>query len=106
MANNKISLTNPFNGHMKEAPVGFSWTLFFFGPFVPLLRGNWEWALIMLIAACCSFGLSWLVFMFIYNKMYVKRLLGRGFKVHSVNKGTVEQMSQRLQIDLPILEKS
>ncbi len=33
----------------KESYVGFSWTTFFFGPFVPLFRGDFKWFFIMLV---------------------------------------------------------
>ena len=29
-------------GMVKEAKIGFSFTTFFFGPFVPALRGDWK----------------------------------------------------------------
>jgi len=62
------------SGEKKECPIGFSWTTFFFGFFVPLFREDWKWCAIMLLAAPASFGLSWLVFPFIYNSMYINDL--------------------------------
>ena len=35
--------------------------------------------MVILISAFCTFGLSTLVFMFIYNKLYVKSLLDSGY---------------------------
>ena len=32
----------------KEVKLGFSWSMFFFGVFVPLFRGDWKWFLIIL----------------------------------------------------------
>jgi hypothetical protein len=40
-----------------------------------------------------TWGLTGLVFMFIYNKLYIKDLIGSGFKVKSVGMGTVDQVS-------------
>ena len=65
---------------VKKGFVGFSWTTFFFGFFVPLFRGDIAWSLIMLIAALCTFGLSNLVFCFFYNKKYTDNLLREGFE--------------------------
>lgn len=50
-----------------------------------------------------TMGLSGLVFMFIYNKLYIKDLVGDGYKVRSVGMGTVEQVSQKVGVNLPVL---
>ena len=79
MAFSKLNLKHPEFEVTKEAPVGFSWTVFFFGFLPPLFRGDWKWAIVMLIAALCTLGLSSLIFMFIYNKIYLKSLLEMGY---------------------------
>ena len=79
MAFSKLNLKHPEYEVTKEVPVGFSWTVFFFGFLPPLFRGDWKWAIVMLIAALCTFGLSTLIFMFIYNKIYLKSLLETGY---------------------------
>ena len=66
-------------GMVKEAKVGFSWTNLFFGAFVPALRGDWKYAAIMVVCSRITCGLSTLVFPFVYNKMYIKDLLMKGF---------------------------
>lgn len=104
MAYTKLVMENPKTGSIKEAPAGFSWTVLFFGFFPPLLRGDWKWAVIIFILAFLTFGLSGLVFMFIYNKLYIKDLIGSGFKVKSVETGTVGHISQKIGITLPTLE--
>ena len=71
------------NGAIKEAPVGFSWTTFFVSAFVPLFRGDWTWALIMLIASFITFGLAGILFAFIYNRLYIEGLLKQGYAVIS-----------------------
>ena len=79
MAFSTLNLKHPEYEVVKQAPVGFSWTVFFFGFFPPLFRGDWKWGIIILVAALCTFGISTLVFMFIYNKLYVKSLLDSGY---------------------------
>ena len=75
-----ITLKND-NGVTKTVKVGFSWTMLFFGIFVPLVRGDWKWGLISIVLAPITFGISWLVFPFIYNKLYINDLKDKGYKV-------------------------
>lgn len=69
------------NGVTKQVKKGFSWTMLFFGIFVPLVRGDWKYFLITLIAAIFSWGISWLVFPFFYNKLYLNDLLNNGYEI-------------------------
>lgn len=74
-----VNLENKHTGQKREVKIGFSWTVFFFGVFVPLYRSDWKWSIIMFLAAACTFGLSNFVFIFIYNKLYIKDLLQNGY---------------------------
>ena len=76
----KRQMMNHRTGARVEVKEGFSWTTLFFGVFVPLARRDWGWAIIMFITALITFGLSWLVMPFIYNKIYIKGLLKDGFE--------------------------
>lgn len=67
---------------------GFSWTTFFFRFIVPLVRGDIKWVLIM-VAISIAVGvptmgigafISDIVFLFVYNKIYIKELLVKGYK--------------------------
>ena len=80
MAYAKIYFRNPHTEKTREAPVGFSWTVAFFGPFVPLYRADWRGFLIILLVGIATAGLSNFVFMFIYNKMYIKHLISDAYK--------------------------
>lgn len=76
------------NGLVKEVKVGFSWTTFFFGFFPALFRGDLKWAAIMfiisLVLGSFTFGfgglVSGIVFAFIYNKIFIKELLEKGYE--------------------------
>ena len=75
----QITLTNKLTGEFKTVKIGFSWTTFFFGCFPALFRSDWKWAGIQFVAAWITAGISWLVMPFIYNKLYIKDLMNKGF---------------------------
>ncbi|MGQ7408124.1 hypothetical protein ACTGWG_03010 [Streptococcus suis] len=70
----------------KQAPLGFSWTTFFFTMWVAVFRQDWKWAGIMFAAnaligtLASQFDLGDLVFAvnivmgFLYNKLHLKEL--------------------------------
>lgn len=72
---------------VKTSYVGFSWTVFFFGAFVPLIRGRYLDALVMfivaLIVAYFSNGLGNLflgiILGFFYNKYATEQMLKEGY---------------------------
>lgn len=66
---------------VKKAPIGFSWTSLFFGFFVPLIRGDIRWGIIQFLTELFSWGLSNIVWAFIYNKISLKSLLKRGYLI-------------------------
>ena len=66
-------------GMIKECKIGFSWTNFFFGFFVPIFREDWKFALIQLASAFITYGISNFVFPFFYNKAYINGLLEKGY---------------------------
>lgn len=68
------------SGYTISVPTGFSFTTLFFGGFVPLLRGDLKYLFIMLFLAFLTWGLSWIVFPFCYNSLWIKNKLAQGFK--------------------------
>jgi len=73
-----INLKNQ-TGAIKTAPTGFSWTMLFFGCFVPLFRGDFKWFFMSLAGAFVTLGIAWFVMPFIYNKRYISNLLESGY---------------------------
>ena len=91
-----IIVANPHTGVQKEVKRGFSWTMLFFGFLVPLLRGDIIWTIASLVLAGFTYGISWLILPFFYNKIYLNSLLNKGFKpVHSHG-----QQSQGVNINI------
>lgn len=82
-----ILLKNKDTGLTRECPTGFSWTVFFFGLFVPLIRGDLKWSAIFfaltLLVGLPTLGLGapivGIVFSFFYNKVYIRELMSKGF---------------------------
>jgi hypothetical protein len=98
-----IKLLNPQTQEHKEVPVGFSVTCMFFGPFVPLLRGNWKWAIMSILylglgvalminfvknplfpLLMIPFNIFWFLFQCYYNRFYVEDLMEKGFQMKEI----------------------
>ena len=75
----KIQLKHSTSNALKEVKLGFSWTTLFFSILVPLFRGDFLWFIIMIIADSLTFGIACLIFPFIYNKIYLKNVLEKGY---------------------------
>lgn len=85
----KITMKRDVDGLTKEVPVGFSWTTFFFGPFVPLFRGDILTAAVTLALSLVLGPLVQLVMCFMYNNMFYEKQIRNGFK-------PIENVSQEL----------
>lgn len=111
MAFDTAYLTNPNTGQVKQAPLGFSWTMFFFGFFPPMFRGDWKWFGIVLglglLAAIVSAGvLGWvpgLIGAFIWNKSYLTNLISRGYKLKGTASGQMERVDGAAGFQVPRL---
>lgn len=83
-----INLSNPKTNVIKQCKIGFSWTVFFFGFFPTIFRGDWKWLIAMLVVDVIlgfpSFGIAScianIIFAFIYNKLYITDLLNAGYQ--------------------------
>lgn len=74
----RIHLMNSV-GVIKQVKLGFSWTMLFFGIFVPLFRGDLKWTILFSILLVLTGGLAWPILPFIYNRMYINGLLDKGW---------------------------
>ena len=63
----------------KKAYIGVSTTILLFGSFVPLFRGDFKWALILLISAVVTLETSNIIFASLYNEIHLKNLLRDGY---------------------------
>ncbi len=82
-----IILRHKESGLLKECTTGFSWTVFFFGLFVPLIRGDLKWAVILCVLSLIVGSFTFLIgafvvniiFALVYNKIYIRGVLERGY---------------------------
>lgn len=77
----KVLLQHPQSGLTKAGYVGWSWTYFFFGWFVPIIRGEIGIGLLHLVLTAVTFGLFQWIMSLIYNKQYMTRLLLAGWEL-------------------------
>jgi hypothetical protein len=77
----KVIIQDPNNGLTKNGYFGFSWTYFFFGWFVPLIRGELGVAALHCLFSMITFGLWQFIVCFLYNKQYMTRMLEKGYQL-------------------------
>ncbi len=75
-----VQLIEPVSHRVAVGYQGFSWTCLFFGPFPALFRGHFLGFVVMFAAAFITFGLSGLIFMFVYNSWHYNWLMAKGFR--------------------------
>ena len=81
----KIVFKHTDSGINKNGFVGYCWTYFFFGFFVPIFRGEISIGVFHLIFSLLTFGLFQLVMPFLYNKQYSTRLLTNGWDLNDTD---------------------
>lgn len=81
----KIRVSHSESGLSKSGYVGFSWTYYFFGFFVPVFRGEIPIAFFHLVLSILTLGFFQLVMSFLYNKQYTIRLLTNGWELNDTD---------------------
>ena len=76
----KVILENKELNKIKNVPFLFSWTMLIFSFWVPLLRADFVWFILLLILSFVTGGFGTVIFAFFYNKMYIKDLLTKGYE--------------------------
>lgn len=75
----KVLIQNPINGLTNMGYFGFSWTYLFFGGLVPLFRGEIGIGCLHILLSFITFGISNIIFSFLYNKQYMTRMIEKGY---------------------------
>lgn len=101
MAFTNVTLTHPTTNHSLTAPVGFSWTNFFFGFWVPLLRGDWVGFGVMFLL--CLVGIFfwaniwalpvYMLLPCLYNRSFISRKIKQGYELHTSQDLSVHKLS-------------
>ncbi len=92
---------------VKKAPVGFAWTVLLFGFFVPLFRADWLWFVALLSMQVLSWvffpiAIVCIVMAFFYNKIYMKSLFEKGYKIHNSDQVSDQKLKEYLgYLNLP-----
>ena len=81
----KVRIIHTVSGIAKNGYVGYSWTYLLFGWFVPVVRGELGVGVLHLVITLVSFGLSQLIFPFLYNRQYMGRMLTSGWMLDSAD---------------------
>ena len=95
-----VRLIHVPSGIVKEGYVGYSWTYLVFGWFVPVVRGELGVGVLHLAITLVSFGISQLVFPFLYNRQYMVRMLTNGWEL-DVTDPNYELARRKLNIKSP-----
>ena len=119
MAHTKIIFQHPETGLTREAPVGYSWTVLFFGFFVPIIRFVDALSIFQLIIYIVLIGAGGLglifniIGSFTYNKFYITRLITtKGYRAkHAValkvnSPIPIEDLEKRLKLSIPRIDES
>jgi hypothetical protein len=77
----KVKIKHEESGVEKNCFIGYAWTYFFFGFFVPIFRGEISIGVFHLIFSLLTFGVFQIIMPFLYNKHYSTRLLTDGWKL-------------------------
>ncbi len=81
----KVRIIHSVSGIAKNGYVGYSWTYLFFGWLVPVVRGELGVGVLHLVITLVSFGLSQLIFPFLYNRQFMNRMLTSGWVLDSAD---------------------
>jgi len=73
------------SGVTKKGYVGYCWTYFFFGFFVPIFRGEIGIGVLHLIFSVITFGLFQLIMPFLYNKQFMVRNLTKDWHLNDTD---------------------
>ena len=85
MAFTTVTVSN--GKEFKQVPLGFSWTMFFFGPFPAFARKDWGVGVILLFLCVFSFNAIGMIGAFFYNKVYARKIFDQGYRMLTVPEG-------------------
>lgn len=99
MAYTTVTFTNGIQ--TKKAPIGFSWTTFFWGGIPALTRQDWVAGIVLLILCILTWGLAGIVAAFFYNKIYAVSLVNKGYYIHAL---PADLTKEKLMSELGLLK--
>lgn len=85
------------SGIVRKGYVGFSWTTLFFGGWPAIFRGDIGTGVLFILLQLLTCGVAGLIWAFLYNKSYTRKLLERGY-AFADSEGVVALAKQRLGV--------
>lgn len=74
-----VTLIGPYGG-IESCKVGYSWTSLLFWWFTPLLKGDWLFGVLYMLAVYLTRGLIQLIVPFFYNRYHIMKRLSQGWR--------------------------
>lgn len=103
MAYNTIYFEHQITHQARRAPVGYAWTVLFFGPLPFLARREWMWFAVMALLTVFTLHLSNVFLSFKINRYYINWLVAHGYRVARVKHGSAKRLARKLGMELPSL---
>ena len=79
-----INTKHKASGIRSTCKVGYSWSYYLFGFFVPIFRGEIGIGLFHLVLTVCTFGVFQLFMPFLYNKQHATRQMVDGWELNDL----------------------
>ncbi len=100
MAYGKLLMEKPGGEEQKKIPLGFSWLMLFFGPLVPLFRGQMLHFFLAIALIIPTLSVSWWTYPLFINFFWRRKLMSKGFNPVDVEGVSYDEVVRRTGIDI------
>lgn len=100
MAHGKLLMEKAGGEEQTQIPLGFSWLMLFFGPLVPLFRGQTLHFFFSVALLIPTISISWWTYPFFINFFWRRKYFSKGYKPVDVEGTSYDDVVQRTGIDI------